>query len=506
MLLTTISRVLGFVRIAVIGGIFGASGQADVLNAVFTIPNNLRKLLAEGAFSSSFIPVLSASIVTDPSRASSRKIVRNILAFQFLVLIPLCVLCIVFARPLMTYVLVDFPDADLTRLSINLFRWFINYILLISVSAVLMGVLNSHYSFYIPAVTPILFSIAVIGSVLFLYKSMGIYSMAVGVILGGILQILFQAPSFLKLGYDFRLNFSFRNNEDFRKIMRLWLPVVATASIFAVNEQIAVRFATALEEGSSSSLQYALVFFQLPFGIFSTSIITVLFPRMSRQAAASDRTGLRESVQYGLRFLIVFLVPSTLIYCLLSRQIIAVTMSRGNFTLAHTLLTAKVLVYYSFGLLSIGVFSLLQRFFYAHNDFKVPFITALIVCAVDVSLSLWLKETRLRVLGLALANSASFTVGSIIMLIVTRRKLKGMEAKKIGLTVLKVTVSMLPAAAFIVFFCRITGDWWQYGSTFINFLYLCLAGFVSVFIILALYYILKVEMIYTTLARRRKKT
>jgi len=168
-------------------------------------------------------------------------------------------------------------------------------------------------------------------------------------------------------------------------------------------------------------------------------------------------------------------------------------------------LTAKVLICYSFGLLSIGVFSLLQRFFYAHNDFKVPFISAIIVCAVDVGLSLWLKETHLRVLGLALANSVSFTLGSIIMLFVTRRKLKGLEARKIGLTVLKVAVSMLPAAGFIVIFCRITGDWWKYGSTFTNFLYLSIVGIVSVFIILVLYYILKVEMIYTTLAKRRRK-
>ncbi|TFG60968.1 MAG: murein biosynthesis integral membrane protein MurJ, partial [Spirochaetales bacterium] len=421
------------------------------------------------------------------------------------VLIPLCALCVIFARPLMKYVLVDFSDPRLTQMSIQLFRWFINYLLLISISAVLMGVLNSHYSFFIPAVTPILFSLAVIGSVLFFYPSIGIYSMALGVLAGGLLQILFQVPSYIKHGFDFRLDFSFRKNEDFKRIIRLWLPVVATASIFAINEQLAVRFATGLEEGSSSSLQYALVFFQLPFGIFSTSIITVLFPRMSRQAAAEDVQGLRESVQYGLRFLIIFLIPSTVIFCLLSREIISVTMHRGNFTLEDTLKTARVLVYYSIGLLSIGVFTFLQRFFYANNNFKVPFIAAFIVCVIDVSLSLWLKETFLRVLGLALANTVSFTLGSAFMLIMTRHRLKRMHGRRIGLTTLKVTAAMVPAAGFILVFLKITGAWWMSGSAMKNFLYLCVSGFGSVIIIFIIYYVLKVEMIYDILNKRLKK-
>ena len=127
MLSTFLSRLLGFARIAVIASIFGASGKADVLNAVFTIPNNLRKLMAEGALSSAFIPALSNSLVKDSTGKRAQNIVQNILTFQSVVLIPFCILSIIFAKPLISFVLVDFDKPEQVELAIRLFRWFISY-------------------------------------------------------------------------------------------------------------------------------------------------------------------------------------------------------------------------------------------------------------------------------------------------------------------------------------------------------------------------------------------
>ena len=286
MVSTTISRLFGFVRIALIGAIFGASGTADVLNAVFTIPNNLRKLMAEGALSSAFIPVLSRSIVQDETGSRPQKIVRLILSFQFIVLVPILILCVIFS-PLVVRLILDFQDTEKVELAGQLFRWMIHYLLLVSVSAVLMGVINAHSSFFVPAVTPILFSVAVISSVLLLHSSFGPFSMVIGVLAGGLAQVAFQVPKIRSLGYTFRPAMDF-GNSDFVKVMKLWLPVVATASIYTINEQIAIYFATGLEDGSTSAMSNAMVFWQLPFGIFSASITTVLFPRMSRQAGAGD--------------------------------------------------------------------------------------------------------------------------------------------------------------------------------------------------------------------------
>jgi len=177
---TLLSRLLGFVRIAVIGAFFGASGIADVWNAVFTIPNNLRKLMAEGALSSAFIPSLSQSLVEDPTGREARLVTRKVLSFQLIILVPLVLACAVFSRQIVG-VLLAFPEPEKMRLSVDLFRWVFAYLLFVSVSAVLMAVLNSHGIFVTPALAPVLFSVCVITATLVFFGRLGIYSMVLGV-------------------------------------------------------------------------------------------------------------------------------------------------------------------------------------------------------------------------------------------------------------------------------------------------------------------------------------
>ena len=491
MVSTFLSRLFGFVRIAVIGAIFGASGEADVLNAVFTIPNNLRKLMAEGALSSAFIPVLSKTIVQNPK--GTRKLVANILSFQGLVLIPFLILSVVFAYPIVK-LLLDFPEMDRILLAERLFRWMIHYLLLVSISAVLMGVLNAHHKFLVPAVTPILFSIFVISSVLLLWKQLGVFSMVVGVLGGGIAQVLFQLPQFFSHGYTLKPDFQF-NNPPFRQILKQWAPVVLTASIYTINEQIAIRFATALEDGSTSAMSNALVFWQLPFGIFSASITTVLFPRMSRQAGSLDFLGVRRTVEYGFRYLIILLIPSALILSLLGKEVIAVAMQRRNFTSFHTLLTYKVLVGFNVGLLSVGAFNFLQRFFYSLFDYKTPLLTALFVCGLDIVLSLILKETALRVSGLAYANSIAFTLGLIAMYVKADRKIGPIDLKGILLTLGKVAVACIPVAFLCLGAKAYRGELWKEGSSLQGLGFLLATGLGAGGLLWGMYMLLGIDIL-----------
>jgi putative peptidoglycan lipid II flippase len=493
MICTAGSRLLGFLRIAVIAALFGASGVADVWNAVFTVPNNLRKLLAEGALSAAFIPTLSASLVREPQGTASRRITRNVLTFQALILLPLTLLVILFARPVVT-LLLPFPDARKIELSVVLFRWVFGYLFLISVSAVLMAVLNSHNIFIVPALTPYLFSICVIGSTLLLHRQMGVFSMAVGVIAGGLLQILTQLPPYRRLGYSLRPDFDFRNRE-FRQVIGQWVPLVLSSSIFAVTEQVAVLFASGLEDGSTSALSNALVFWQLPFGIFSVSVITVLFPRMSRQAAQEDTRGLVESLSYGLRFIFILLVPASLLFLILGREIIALALQRGNFTARDTLLTARVLNGYAVGLFSLGAFSFFQRFFYALHDFRSPLAVSLVVSGLDVLCSLWLKGTSLRVTGLAAANSIAFTAGTALMFQAARRRLGRLDGRAMLKTAGRVTLSMVPFVAFLLLFKAVTRPMWTAGGSLGNLILLAVACLTGVLILLAMYLATRVEMV-----------
>ncbi len=471
---TLLSRILGFVRIAVISAYFGASGKADVINLTFAIPNNLRKLLAEGALSSAFIPVLSESIVKNGTHNhKTRNIVRSILSFQFLILVPLSVASIIFAKPLITHVLTQFTNTDQLNLGISLFRYFINYLFFISISAVMIGVLNSSRHFFIPAITPLLFSISVITSIIVLNKTLGIYSMAFGVLVGGLLQILFQYPLFRSLGFDFKPRFSFKD-PSFRTILKHWVPVLATSSVFTINQQVAFLFASGLNSGSTSAVTNSLVFWQLPFGIFSASITTVLFPRMSRQAAVHNIDGLRESIGTGMKLLFSFLVPSAVFLGFFGKLIIASSLQRGLFTADNTYMTARVLSGYVFGLFSVGAYNFLLRFYYASRNFKTPFLVSLFVCTLDILLSYFLKETKLAVTGLAVANSISFSIGFIIMYILTSKKLTFIHTRSFLKTAGRVTLSILPSLAVSFFIQNRIHTLWKNGSTLENWLYLFL--------------------------------
>ncbi len=501
---TLLTRLLGFVRQAVIGAVFGASGKADVLNAVFTIPNNLRKLLAEGALSSAFIPVLSQSLSNDEERAAGvpQQVVRNLLSFQALILIPVLIVSVLFARPI-TLLIFDFPEIERQALAADLFRWVIHYSLLISISAVMIGSLNSNNLFAVPAFTPIVFSVFVIGSVLLLHRTLGIYSMAVGILAGGLGQVLFQTPQFLKSGFDFRLSFLF-GNPHFRRILRQWLPVVASSGIFAINQQIAYYFASGLEDGSTSALFNAVVFWQLPLGVFGVSVTTVLFPQMSREAADSDGRALRATTAHGVRAIAALLIPSAVILGALSFEIIAVTLQRGEFTAANTHMAARVLIGYCAGLVGVGLFGFLARSFYARGDYRTPTLTALVVLVIDVVLSLILKETSLRVVGLAVANSVAFTTGSLVLLFFAHRSLNGLHGASILTTVSKTTVATVPALVVLLMFRRRWGLLWQSGSTLVNLGTLMAIGVLSTGIVVALYWALRIEAVTILLKRRTK--
>ncbi len=504
MLCTFGSRALGFVRIAVVAALFGASGTADVWNAVFTVPNNLRKLLAEGALSAAFIPTLSASLVRHPDGDVPRRITRNVLTVQGMILVPSLVLVVAFARPIVS-LLMPFPDPTKLDLAVPLFRWVFGYLLLISVSAVLMAVLNSHNRFILPALTPYLFSVCVIGSTLLLHRRMGVYSMAVGVLAGGLLQIVFQLPAYRRLGYDLKPCFDFRG-EEFRQIMRQWMPLILSSSVFAVTEQLAVLFASGLEDGSTSALSNALVFWQLPFGIFSVSVMTVLFPRMSRQAVLQDRAGLIESLSYGLRFIFALLLPASLLFLLLGREIIGLALQRGSFTGADTRLTARVLDGYCIGLFSLGAFSFFQRFFYALQDFRTPLLVALAVSAIDVACSFWLKGTGLRVAGLAVANTVAFTAGAVVLAVLARRRLGRLDGRRILRTGLQVGGSMLPLAGVLLLFRWLFRGRWHSGSASMSLLFLAMALLASVLVVALMYRLTRVEMMGDLLSGFLRKT
>lgn len=503
MLGTLGSRILGFVRIALISMYFGASGEADILNAVFNIPNNFRKLLAEGALSSAFIPELSKQIVADPKGMGSRNLSRSILGLQLLILVPLSLLCIIFPE-LILKIFIRFPEPWKLTMAVNLFRWMFHYILLISISAVLMAVLNSHNHFLIPALSPLLFSISVISSIVIWHDTLGIFSMVLGVLGGGVAQIVWQYPKYRKLGYSLIPKFHFKD-ESFRRVMRQWLPVLVTSSIFTVNQQIAVFLATGLDEGSTTALSNAIVFWQLPFGIFSASIATVLFPKMSRQAGEGNLIGMSSTLQQGIHMLSVLLVPSSILLMIFGPELISTALQRGEYDAENTRLAAQVLFAYAPGMVFVGSYNLFQRSFYSRGNFKFPLKTAIVTVFLDIFLSLLFIRIGLGVVSLAWANSTAFIFGASMLVAGSYKEKISLDFGYLGKQTMKVLAAQIPmigAALTLKYF--ITVSLFYEGSGWMNFAYLALEGIVSLGVLLFFYNLMKLDVM-TILKRRGSK-
>lgn len=499
---TALSRLFGYAKVLLIAALFGGSGAADAINAAFNVPNSLRKIFAEGSFSSAFIPVLSETMSQDPGGGRSRRLVSQLLTFLCIVLAPLTLASVLFPRQLAA--ILPFEDLNKAALSAELLQWMFSYILFVSLSAVIAGVLNSHGSFLVPALSPLLFSAAVIGALVGL-RGLGPMAMAVGVVAGGAAQLLFLVPSVLRRGYSWKPDFRFRN-PDFLHTMKLWIPFVVTSSLYTVNQLIAYFFAVGVEDGGPSALSYAITVTQLPVGIFSASVITVSFPAMSRQASLKDEAGLRESVVSGVEFLLTLMVPSALALCLLDKEVVSVAFQRGAFDAAATLRTSRVLVGYSAGLVSLCLFTFLQRFFYAVKDYRTPLAASAVVVVLDVILSLALKETSLRVSGLAYANTISFTAGLAVMAWIAARRLGSFGGKRILSGFAKSLLASVPLVLCAAAFRLLAGDSWKSGGGWGNLGLIGGLAAVCVGLTVAAYLVLGVPYIRDLIPGRRRRT
>jgi len=472
---TFASRLLGFARNAVVSALFGQGWRADVLNAVFNIPMNLRKLVAEGALSTAFIPVLSKSLEDDPSGTRARQLVRGLFSLQIVVLVPLTVLSIVFA-PAIIAVLAPFGGvAEKQAMAVDLFRWFIGFLFLISWSAVMMGVENTHQKFLIPAVSPILFSVAVIGSLLILAPSMGVYAQVPGVLIGGLLPILLQWFPLRKLGYSMMPLKNFWIPE-MKETLKKWGPALTVSGISLLNQQISMTLATTLPEGSASALSNAIVFWQLPAGVLSASVVTVFFPRMSRQVARKDWSGASATMVQGLELQALLLFPAGLLMALFAEPIIGIAYQRGLFTYENTVLAARVLSWLSWGLFLSGIFNFLQRFFYAQGDFKTPFRVSLVWAAADVTVSVTLMLTPLGVQGLAIGSVAGFGVGALVLLFLAWKKLPWGRLGALVWFWVRIGIALIPVVWAFEWTLGWTGKWWTEGLSWTTLGLLALEG------------------------------
>lgn len=466
------SRVLGLVREQVFAAFFGAGIANDAFNIAFRIPNMLRDLFAEGALSAAFVSTFSRTLNQKGEREAWR--LANLVSNGLIVILSVITVLGIICAPQIVGWLVG-PDTTgaansdvMIPLAIKMTRILFPFLLMVSLAAVAMGVLNTKDRYGVPASASTMFNVgSIVGGLACAYAYapeyvgriayslwhrlpverdeagavQAIIGMAIGTLIGGVLQWLIQVPSLRAVGYRWRWELSF-SDPGVRQVMKLMAPAIIGAAALQVNLVVNTNFATSLGQGPVSWLQYAFRMIYLPIGIFGVAISTATLPITSKAAALDDLAGFRRTLASALRLTFLLTIPSAVGLIVLSRPIIALIYQRGSFTADDTTQTAQALSYYALGLVAYSVIRVLTPSFYALKETRIPMLASVISIVTNyIVASLSVRQFGFGHRGLALSIAAVAIVNSLLLLFFMRRKLGEIEGRSLLSSFSKVTLA-----------------------------------------------------------------
>jgi putative peptidoglycan lipid II flippase len=450
------SRLLGLARDAVFAFFFGATHEADAFNVAFRIPNLLRDLFAEGAMSAAFVPTFTRYLTTRPREDAWRlgNVVFNALLVATLAL---AAAGAVFAEPLVGLLAGAYRAVPgKFELTVSLARMMLPFLTLVALAAVCMGMLNALRRFFVPALSPAMFNVGTIVTMLVLvpvFAAAGvrpIVAVAVGTLVGGFGQIAIQWPGLTREGYRYRLVFDWRH-EGLHEVGRLMLPAIVGLAAVQVNLFVNTILAASEGQGAVSWLQYAFRLMYLPIGLFGVSVATAVLPTFASHAAAGDRVSMRRSVSDGLRMMLMLNVPATAGLVALASPIVALLYERGLFGPSDTAATASAVIAYAPGLVGYSTVKIAAPCFYALGESRVPVTVSVTTMVINVALNVILVKV-MGFPGLALGTAAASLANATVLLVMLRRRLGGIDGTRLAPAVTKVSVASVVMAVFAVWF------------------------------------------------------
>ena len=411
--MTFISRIFGYLRDATVMIVFGAGGATDAFLVAFRLPNFLRRLFAEGAFTQAFVPVLAE--YKDRHPQSLRELIDRTAGTLALILMGITAAGILIA-PLLIFLFAPgfYADTPKMALATTMLQITFPYIFFISLTALAAGILNTYGRFAVPALTPVLLNIALIGAALWLAPRMAepIVALAWGVLIAGLAQLIVQWIALQRIGLLPRFKWGWHHS-GVRRIIRLMLPAIFGASVVQINLLVDVLIASFLVSGSISWLYISDRFVELPVGLFGVALATVLLPRLSRHHAQGDRTQFQEALNYGFSMEWLLALPCVVGLIVLAEPILIALVQYREFTAIDVRMASFSLIAYATGLPAFMLIKLLQASFFSRQNTKLPVKVAVIAMVVNIVfnllfVALWqYRNWPGAHAGLALATSLS---------------------------------------------------------------------------------------------------
>ncbi len=460
---TLLSRILGFFRDMVIANFFGAGIAADAFFVAFRIPNLWRRLVGEGSLTISFIPVYTEYLTQRPEE-ETRKVTHAAFTLAGVILLILTALGMIFSPLLIKIVAPGFIQIpEKFELTVRLNKIIFPYLFFMGLFALCMGILNSYRHFFAPAIAPIFLNISIIVSVFLFYHTfkVPVMTLALGVLIGGMIQFLFQIPFLWKRGITFRFSFNFRN-PAIRRIGHLMVPGLIGTGLYQMNTFIDMMFASFLPSGSVSYLFFADRLIEFPLGIFAIAIGMASLPSFSELASQGKMEELKETLSFTFRLVSFISVPAMVGLIALKTPIVNLLFQRGLFDYSATEKTAFALLFYSVGLWAIAGSRIIAPVFYSLQDTWTPMKIAIICLGTNVILRSVLIFPLMHG-GLALATSLSSTLNLILLFRKLGPKLGGVDIRRNIQSLLRIFLCSLPMGLAAYLICSI-GHWSTTGN------------------------------------------
>lgn len=462
---TLLSRVLGLVREQAMAILFGAGFFTDAFNVAFRVPNLLRDLFAEGAMSSAFVPTFTR-VLEEEGEAKAWAFGRQLMSTLLAVLLAVCTVGWL-AAPWLVRAFAPGFSAVPGKLDLTVFltRVMLPFLPLMALSAAAMGMLNSRSRFAVPALAPALLNLGmvIVGVSLIpvcrAAHQPAILAMAIGVLVGGLLQFGVQLPTLAREGFRFRLEVP-RRHPGVERVAFLMLPATVGLAATQLNIFVSTIIASLLQQGSVSWLAYAFRLMQLPIGVFGVALATVSLPALSQAAVAGDMKALKGTLSATLRLVFLLTVPAALWLASLARPVIALLYEHGRFGPHDTTMTAGALVMYCIGLPAFAAVGVLTRTFYALGNTRTPVQASFVSVALNLALNLALMRP-LGHLGLALSTAVTSIVNMLQLGFYLRRRLGPLEGRRMARTAARVSAAAIAAAGGNVLLLRVLGPHWE---------------------------------------------
>lgn len=460
--MTMISRVLGFIRDIVIARFFGAGEGTDAFFVAFKIPNFMRRLFAEGAFSQAFVPVLSEYKETKSTDAL-KELIEKTAGTLATVLFFITVLGVIGA-PILIYMFAPGFDASELRhdLAVDMLRLTFPYLFFISLTAMAGGVLNTFGKFAIPAITPVLLNLSFLAAIFYLSPLLDepIMALAWGVLLAGVAQLVFQFPYLKKLGLLPRLSFD-RHHTGVKKIMNLMLPALFGVSVTQINLLLDTLLASFLVTGSVSWLYFSDRLVEFPLGIFGIALATAILPNLSKSYAAGKTDDFSASLDSGLRWVVLLGLPAAAGLFFLAQPMLATLFQYNAFSTSDVDSASLSLMAYAVGLPAFILVKVLVPGFTARQDMKTPVRIGVLAVAANMLMSVTLVFFFQHA-GLALATSLAAFLNAGLLFRALRKE--GIFKPQRGWASFIVKVLMANLIVGVIYFYDYSlMQWYQWG-------------------------------------------